>query len=143
VPIRTITAMRTGPWRHLVPASIMLGLAAAACAAPTARSVTLPLAELDESGVRGTVVIAEVDEATTLVTIDASPAGHPDMPAHIHPGSCDDLVPQPRFALENVVDGRSATRVPASFDDITAAGQAVNLHQSNSALDVYTACVDL
>jgi hypothetical protein len=122
---------------------MLLGLIATACAAPSARSVTLPLAELDGSGVAGTVVITEVDDATTLVTIDASPAGHPDMPAHIHPGSCEGLVPQPRFALENVVDGRSSTRVPAPFEEIIAEGQAVNLHESNSALDVYTACVDL
>ena len=124
-------------------ASLVACVLAAACAASSTRSVSLPLAELDGSGVNGTVVITEIDDATTLVDIEADPAGHPDMPAHIHPGSCEDLVPQPRFALEDVIDGRSATRVPASFDEITAAGQAVNVHESNAALDVYTACVDL
>ena len=128
------------------PAQIMLviALALAACSAPTSgRSVTLDLHPIDGSGVEGTVVITEVDLATTLVTVEADPAGHPNMPAHIHPGSCSDLVPQPRFALENIVDGQSSTRVPASFEEITTPGNAINLHESNAALDVYTACVDL
>ena len=129
--------------RVAVPLIVTSVLLAACAASPTVRSVTLDLDEIDGSGVTGTVVITEVDDATTLVTVEADPAGHPDMPAHVHPGSCAELVPQPRFALENTVDGHSSTRVPASFDELTAPGQAINLHESNAALDVYTACVDL
>ena len=110
---------------------------------PAVRSVSLELEQINGSGVTGNVVITEVDATTTLVTVDADPAGHPDMPAHIHPGSCAELIPQPRFALENIVDGDSSTRVPASFEELTEPGQAINLHESNAALDVYTACVDL
>jgi hypothetical protein len=112
-------------------------------ATPAVRSVTLELDQIDGSGVSGSVVITEVDATTTLITVDADPAGHPDMPAHVHPGSCAQLIPQPRFALENIVDGHSSTRVPASFEELTVPGQAINLHESNTALDVYTACVDL
>ena len=59
------------------------------------------------------------------------------------PGSCADLVPQPRYALENVVDGRSSTEVAASLDELLSGGQALNIHRSNAEMDVYTACVDL
>jgi hypothetical protein len=125
-------------------ATLVAGALLMACSpAPAGRSVTLQLDQIDGSGVTGTVVITEVDATTTLITVDADPAGHPDMPAHVHPGSCAELIPQPRFALENVVDGHSSTRVPASFEELTAPGQAINLHESNAALDVYTACVDL
>ncbi len=76
-----------------------------------------------------------------IVTVD--PAGNLDMPAHIHPGSCDDLVPQPKFPLENVRDGASSTVVPAPIDELFAGGLAVNIHKSNDDLGSYTACVDL
>ena len=130
--------------RSVTLTAILGGAVLAGCSGtPTVRSVTLDLEQIDGSGVTGEVVITEVDATTTLITVDADPAGHPDMPAHIHPGSCAELVPQPRVALENIVDGRSSTRVPASFEELTAPGQAINLHESNAALDVYTACVDL
>jgi hypothetical protein len=106
----------------------------------TARSIAIA-ATLTASAVL--VGCTAVDATTTLITVDADPAGHPDMPAHVHPGSCAQLIPQPRFALENIVDGHSSTRVPASFEELTVPGQAINLHESNTALDVYTACVDL
>jgi len=136
---RRRTARLIGLTATLVAGAVLVGCSPS----PEVRSVTLPLEQIDDSGVTGSVVITEVDATTTLVTVDADPAGHPDMPAHVHPGSCAELIPQPRFALENIVDGRSSTRVPASFDEITAPGQAINLHESNAALDVYTACVDL
>jgi hypothetical protein len=65
------------------------------------------------------------------------------MPAHIHPGTCDDLTPQPKFPLENVKAGQSVTVVPATIDELFAGGLAVNIHKSNDDLRTYTACVDI
>jgi len=107
------------------------------------RSVELVLRTLNSSGVEGRVTLVEVGPDRTRVEIVVEPAGHASMPAHVHPGSCADLVPQPKYALENVIDGRSTTEVPASLDDLTAGDQALNLHRSNQEMDVYTACVDL
>lgn len=107
------------------------------------RSVELVLRTLNSSGVEGRVTLVEVGPDRTRVEIVVEPAGHASMPAHVHPGSCADLVPQPKYALENVIDGRSTTEVPASLDDLTAGDQALNLHRSNQRMDVYTACVDL
>ena len=75
------------------------------------------------------------------MTVD--PGGNPDMPAHIHPGTCDDLTPQPKYPLENVRNGTSTTVVPASIAELFAGDLAVNIHKSNDDLKTYTACVDI
>lgn len=98
---------------------------------------------LNDSGVNGRVTLTALDDATTRVVIEVDPAGHPSMPAHVHPGSCTELVPQPTYALENVLDGHSTTEVSAPLDELLAGGQALNVHRSNEEMDVYTACVDL
>jgi hypothetical protein len=65
------------------------------------------------------------------------------MPAHIHPGTCAGLTPQPKFPLENVQNGSSKTVVPATIAELFAGGLAVNIHHSNDDLKTYTACVDI
>jgi hypothetical protein len=75
--------------------------------------------------------------------VDVDPAGHPDMPAHIHPGTCAELVPQPRYPLANVVSGHSSTEVNASLEQLLAGDVALNLHASNQEMGLYTACVEL
>jgi hypothetical protein len=127
----------------LIGAATALMLAACSSPAGGDRSVELMLQPLNESGVSGRVTLTALDDATTRVVIDVDSAGHPSMPAHIHPGSCAELVPQPVYALENVIDGQSTTAVSAPLDELLAGGQALNLHRSNEEMDVYTACVDL
>jgi hypothetical protein len=122
----------------LASASVIL----AACQAQ-GDTRTLTLQSLSDSQVTGTVTLTELDAMRTRVVIAVDPAGNPDMPAHIHPGTCDALIPQPRFPLANVVDGASTTEVPASFAELVTGDVAVNLHKSNNELEVYTACVEL
>lgn len=124
----------------VVAAAILAGCASEASEQPP---VQLVLEMLNSSGVEGSVTLVAVGPERTRVEIEVDPAGHGSMPAHIHPGSCAELVPQPTYALENVVDGRSTTEVPASLDELVAGDQAINLHRSNEEMDVYTACVDL
>jgi len=118
---------------------VLGGCAAASAAAP----VTLELRELNDSGVSGTVTMTTIDEGHTLVDVDVEAAGHSNMPAHIHPGTCAELVPQPKYALQSVIDGRSSTAVPASLDELLAGGQALNIHMSNEHMDLYSACGEL
>jgi hypothetical protein len=119
-----------------------LAIVLGACQAAETPARTIELRTLNESGVTGSVAFRGVGSRTeVIVTVD--PAGNLDMPAHIHPGSCDDLTPQPRFPLENVRDGTSTTAVPASIDELFAGGLAVNIHKSNDDLGTYTACVDI
>jgi hypothetical protein len=103
---------------------------------------TISLVPLNDSGVTGTVSFTDMGGRTRVdVTVD--PAGNPDMPAHIHPGTCDDLIPQPKYPLENVRNGTSTTVVPASINELFAGDLAVNIHRSNDDLRTYTACVDI
>jgi hypothetical protein len=124
----------------VVASALLAGCASEATEQPP---VELVLTMLNSSGVEGSVRLVAVGPERTRVEIEVDPAGHASMPAHIHPGSCAELVPQPKYALENVVDGRSTTEVPVSLEELVAGDQAVNLHRSNQEMDVYAACVDL
>ena len=114
----------------------------AACQAAADPPRTITLQTLNGSGVAGTVSFATVGDKTGVeITVD--PSGNLDMPAHIHPGTCASLTPQPKFPLENVKNGSSKTVVPATIDELFAGGLAVNIHRSNDDLKTYTACVDI
>lgn len=132
--------MRLPPASRLLVAWLSL---LAACASGAEGSRSLALETLNASGVSGTVMLEAVDTETTRVVVEVEEAGHPNMPAHIHPGTCDDLTPQPKYPLENVVDGRSVTVVPASLEELVTDGVALNLHASNEDMQTYTACVEL
>jgi hypothetical protein len=119
--------------------AVLLG----ACGSPEPSPTRLTLRTLSDSGVTGSVTLSAIGAERTLVTVEVDPAGHPDMPAHIHPGTCDELVPQPRYPLTNVVDGGSVTEVSASLEELLAGDVALNLHASNAEMEVYTACVEL
>jgi hypothetical protein len=112
-----------------------------ACASAGTRSVNL--ATLNESGVTGNVTLTDLGPQTTRVEVRVVPGNNPDMPAHIHPGSCAELVPQPKYPLQNVVNGASTTVVSAPLAELMAGDLAVNLHRSNDDLGTYTACADL
>jgi hypothetical protein len=127
----------------LVAISLLAGAAVACTAEESTAPTRLTLQELNGSGVTGSVTLTPVGESRTLVVVEVEPAGHPDMPAHIHPGTCDELVPQPRYPLASVVSGRSSTEVAASLDELLAGDVALNLHASNEEMQLYTACVNL
>jgi hypothetical protein len=127
-----------------VAAAAVLAAALAGCSdTPSAVTRSIPLATLNNSGVTGTVLLTSVDARRTRVEIRVDPAGHPDMPSHIHPGTCANLVPQPKYPLQNVKDGHSTTVITASFDDLLKGDLAVNVHNSNEDLKTYTACAEL
>jgi hypothetical protein len=113
-----------------------------ACASDAVPTRTITLTTLNGSGVTGTVTFSDLGRKTG-VDVTVSPAGNLDMPAHIHPGTCENLTPQPKFPLENVRDGVSKTVVPASMKELFAGDLAVNVHKSNDDLKTYTACVDI
>jgi len=137
------TATRPAPQGAPLAWAALVVILAACSGSPSPSPTRLELRTLTDSGVTGSVTLAAVGSERTLVTVQVDPAGHPDMPAHIHPGTCDELVPQPRYPLANVVGGRSTTEVPASLDELLAGDVALNLHASNQEMQIYTACVDL
>lgn len=129
------------PIRFTLLAMAPLLLVMAACS--TGESRTFQLATLNDSGVTGTAVLTDLGNGSTRVVIDVNPAGHAAMPAHIHPGTCTNLVPQPLHGLTTIIDGASETVVPASLEDLLAGDLAVNLHVSAADMGTYAACVDL
>ena len=122
---------------------MVLGLALALPACAASQSRTVELETLNDSGVTGSAVLTDLGDETTRVEVDVDPAGHPDMPAHIHPGTCENLVSQPTYPLQNVIDGHSETVVEASLDELFAGDLALNLHNSSQDFATYTACADL
>jgi hypothetical protein len=138
---RAVSARIPSPRRALP--LLLLTMAVAACSGAQAESRTLELETLNESGVTGTAVLTDLGEGRTQVEVEVAAAGHPDMPAHIHPGTCANLTPQPRYPLQNVVDGASTTEIDASFEELFAGGLALNLHASPDEYETYTACAEL
>ena len=122
-------------------AALLTVSALAACSSEVSR--IFQLETLNDSGVTGTAALTDLGDGSTRVVIDVDPAGHLNMPAHIHPGTCVDLVPQPLYPLESVVDGGSETVVPRSLSELLAGDLALNLHVSFDDMGTYAACVDL
>lgn len=112
-----------------------------ACSSQESRAFQLET--LNDSGVTGTAVLTDLGDGSTRVVIDVEPAGHPEMPAHVHHGTCAELVPQPLHYLDVVIDGASDTELPISLADLLAGDLALNLHVSAQEMGTYTACVDL
>ena len=125
------------------PALLSALVLLAGCQGASALARSIPLVTLNASGVTGDVVLTALDDRHTRVEVRVDPAGHPDMPSHIHPGTCTNLVPQPVYPLQNVRNGHSTTVVTATFGDLMKGGFAVNLHASNEDLKTYTACAEL
>jgi hypothetical protein len=124
----------------------LLAFAAASCGSlggTEPPKLTIQLRTLNASGVTGTVSFTELRGGRTRVAIVVDPGTHLDMPAHIHPGTCDNLVPQPKYPLENVRNGESTTEIPATVGDLLSSRVAVNLHASVSDLATYTACAEI
>jgi hypothetical protein len=142
----------SSPFRHIAfrAANVPLRLIAVSAIALVvltgcqagAQARTIMLTSLNDSGVSGTVTFSAVGDRTT-VEVKVDPNGNADMPAHIHPGTCANLTPQPKYPLGNVRNGASTTIVPASIEQLFAGDLAVNIHKSNDDLKTYTACVDI
>ena len=98
------------------------------------------LVAVKSSGVSGTATLTDAGGGRTRVDVQVDPAGNLDMPAHVHPGICGAVIPQPRFPLENVRNGHASTVVPSSFAELLAGNMSVTLHKSNEDLKTTVAC---
>jgi hypothetical protein len=118
-------------------------LVATTACAPQEEGRTVELRTLNDSGVTGVAFLTELGNGQVRVVIEVDPGDYPNMPAHIHPGTCADLVPQPRFPLANVEDGASETDITTTFEELFAGDLALNLHASSDDWETYTACAEL
>lgn len=102
-------------------------------------TVTVTLEEQSGSGITGEATLTPADGQTEVV-VTLENAGEGPQPIHIHPGTCENLTPEPAHPLTDVTGGSSETTVEASLDELTGGEFAINAHESPDALDVYVAC---
>ena len=106
-------------------------------------ALTFDLEEQNDSGITGTVTITPTGTEEFEVVLELTGAGSGPQPAHIHPGTCAELDPTPKYPLTNVENGRSETTVEASPLELVTEPLAVNVHKSEAEADTYVACGDL
>ncbi len=104
------------------------------------KTVVVELGEQNRSGQNGMATLTPVGEGSTKVSLELENPPMETQPAHIHPGRCDDLNPQPAHALMNVEGGKSETTVEAPLDELTEGEFAINVHKSEKDLETYVAC---
>lgn len=105
-------------------------------------SVTVQLAEQNDSGQAGiATLIASGDTTWVVVNVSAGPGGV-SQPIHIHEGSCSSLGGE-SSALTNIENGRSITMIDSSIDGFLNGDRTINLHKSGPEVSVYTSCGDI
>jgi Cu/Zn superoxide dismutase len=137
-------------------ASLFAGLALVACggndtsgdevasgASSDGGPVMIELAEQNGSGQTGTATFTATGPLETRVVVEVTNPPAETQPIHVHEGSCADIDPEPLYGLPNLQDGRTEATVPASLDQLTAGGLALNAHRSDEQIDLYVACGDL
>ncbi len=128
----------------LVAVSATAAVAGSAATPAAARTtLTVPLAQLNASGITGTAKLSEANGKTTVVVdVTGAPSGVA-MPSHIHEGTCANLNPLPKYPLIDIVDGHSETVVDTTISALLASQFAINVHKSATDIKVYVACGDL
>lgn len=105
--------------------------------------IMINLTEQNNSGEFGTATLEEKD-GQVIVTL--SMTGSPQnvsQPAHIHNGSCPDVVGV-IYPLTNVLNGESTTTLNVTFDQLEdKLPLGINIHQSVENASVYVACGDI
>jgi hypothetical protein len=111
-------------------------------AASGSGTVTVQLSAQSGSSEEGTATLTATGDKTKVV-VDISNGTSTPQPAHIHEGSCAKLNPQPKYALQNVVNGKSTSTVPVSLEDLKSEAYAINVHKSAADLMTYVSCGDI
>ena len=110
---------------------------------PAAKSVTMRLGQQNNSGESGTARLTpDRDKTKVVVNLKGEPKGV-SQPAHVHEGTCAKLDPKPKYPLQNLVDGKSTSEVPASLDSLMGGNMAINVHKSAEEAKTYVACGDI
>uniref|UniRef100_A0A7C2WAN6 CHRD domain-containing protein n=1 Tax=Thermorudis sp. TaxID=1969470 RepID=A0A7C2WAN6_9BACT len=121
----------------------LLGALFTAVAASAQETVTVNLSEQSDSGQSGTATLTAMGNQTRVTIQLSNPPGDTPQPAHIHPGTCANLNPQPQYPLNNVVNGTSETVVDVPLANLLTGNFAINVHKSGQEISVYVACGDI
>lgn len=107
--------------------------------------VVFPIDQQNGSGLSGTAtLIADGDETKVVIELQSrsATAGSLPRPAHIYPGSCENLAPKPVYGLAAVHGGSSTTTIDAKLPELYKGAFAVNVHESADRMNRYVACGD-
>lgn len=107
------------------------------------RSETIPLRELNDSGVTGTVVLSEQGAATRISIQLQGAAVTGDHVAHLHNGTCE-APGEYTYTLNPVsAEGTSETVVNMTLDELVSGGYMVNVHPDEANWDTWMVCGEL
>jgi hypothetical protein len=92
------------------------------------------------SGQHGTATLMQKgDNVVVTVTMTGIPAGVAE-PTHIHPGTCTNLNPVPKYPLTNATDGTTTTTLKnVQLASLLGGKYAINVHNADN-LKIYVAC---
>lgn len=109
----------------------------------TMRQVIVPLSAVNNSGESGTAIIKDNGTTVTVeVSLTKAPANS-QQPIHIHKGSCPG-VGVVVYPLAPLMNGKSVTTIHVTYDELLKQlPLALNVHQSQSAIQSYVACGDI
>jgi hypothetical protein len=109
----------------------------------SAGGLTVRMTPLNNSGESGTARLTPQGGDKTQVVVNLKGAPKEAQPVHVHEGTCAKLDPKPKYPLQNVVDGKSTSEVPAGIDALTSSPHAINVHKSTDDPKTYVACGDI
>lgn len=124
-------------WVSLVAAGLLTIAALAPAAGQSIFSV--PLDDVDDSGVTGGASVRGVDgqvEVTVFISEGDEGGEHP---VHVHEGTCEELG-DVAYPLENITDGESVTTLDLELSELMTGDYAINAHQSEDEMDVNIMC---
>jgi len=134
--------------RHkAILAALALGLASAlgiaAHVQAQEQSIAANVESLNNSGISGAVRLIETAPGKLRVEARVTGAGAGPQPMHIHDGTCNDMNPEPKIPLTNVVNGASTTELDLSLRQLFATPHVIYLHKSPEELPVMVACANI
>jgi hypothetical protein len=107
------------------------------------KPVTVDLIQINKSRQDGIATITQEGNKTRVIIEMVSGKKGTAQPAHVHYGVC----PKPgevKYALSDVVEGKSDTLLDAPMEQIVASGSmAINVHKSIDEISIYVSCGDI
>ncbi len=103
-------------------------------------SVTIVMKAQNGSGESGTATLTPMGNKTRVVIGVKGENATGKQPAHIHFGTCAKLNPAPKYALKDVILGKSNTVIETPIETLTSGGMAINVHESAANLKKYVSC---
>ncbi len=82
---------------------------------------------------------AEGNKTKVQIRLKGEPKGA-SQPAHLHAGGCANLDPNPKYGLQNVVNGKSTTTIAVDPNLLFEKNLALNVHKSAQDIKTYVAC---